>query len=320
MCTPASLVLTKDKVFFSKVSNSHEDIIEEYCLAADGVRGPNVLRVEVVPPKDDYSLPIEEWDYRVDQIVLPEWVDAMRDEQRTRTALKEWNKYHCCTQENLRVNAQMVGGFMVVQSAGNEATQTASFKSTQTASLHATQKASNHTTQTAGGLSTQTASHYSTQTAGGLSTQTAGSWSTQTASCESIQTAGHNSTQIAGYISTQKAGDHSTQIASFNSTQKAGNHSTQKADFQSIQTASNHATQMAGFNSTQTAGNNSYQKAGVGTVQIGRWFENGNFTVSTRVINEETADKWYKFANGDWSLVDDNEIPFTIKDKKESQN
>ena len=49
MCTPASFVLTKDRVFWSKKSDSHEDIIEEYKLNPDGIRGPNIVRVKISP-------------------------------------------------------------------------------------------------------------------------------------------------------------------------------------------------------------------------------------------------------------------------------
>ena len=53
MCQPASFVLTKDAVFWSRFTDSHEEIIKESGLHADGAKGPNILRVEVVPPGYD---------------------------------------------------------------------------------------------------------------------------------------------------------------------------------------------------------------------------------------------------------------------------
>ena len=49
-CAEASFVLTKDRAFFSKTSDSHDQIIIEHDLHADGVGGPNVARVKIVPP------------------------------------------------------------------------------------------------------------------------------------------------------------------------------------------------------------------------------------------------------------------------------
>ena len=88
MCRPASFVLTKDRVFWSKKSDSHEDIIEEFELHSDGVRGPNIVRVEVT--HRDMRTPLSEWKFEVVQDDLPPWHDPDVDESRARTALIEW--------------------------------------------------------------------------------------------------------------------------------------------------------------------------------------------------------------------------------------
>ena len=90
MCKPASFVLTKDRVYWSMVTDSHEEIITEYGLHADGVRGPNVLRVEISPADGDMSSDPTEWVYRVDQDITPEWHDADADRQRAQSALSDW--------------------------------------------------------------------------------------------------------------------------------------------------------------------------------------------------------------------------------------
>ena len=91
MCHPASFVLTKDSVFWSMKTDSHEDIIREFELSQDGLRGPNILRVELTPPKMiDYGAPAKKWNYKLDQDILPEWHDAKADEARARLSLVEW--------------------------------------------------------------------------------------------------------------------------------------------------------------------------------------------------------------------------------------
>ena len=90
MCKPASFVLTKDRVYWSMVTDSHEEIIAEYGLHADGVRGPNVLRVEISPVDGDMSSDPTEWIYRVDQDITPKWHDADADRQRAQSALSDW--------------------------------------------------------------------------------------------------------------------------------------------------------------------------------------------------------------------------------------
>jgi hypothetical protein len=89
----ASFVLTKDKVFWSKKSDSHEDIIREFDLHPDGAHGPNILRVEIAPPDNNYALPVDQWVYRTDQDTLPKWANAKDDEARSRIALVDWHKH-----------------------------------------------------------------------------------------------------------------------------------------------------------------------------------------------------------------------------------
>jgi hypothetical protein len=86
----ASFVLTKDKVFWSKKTDSHGEIIREFNLNADGTHGPNILRVEIIPPANNYSLPLDQWVYHVDQDTLPKWADKKDDEKRSRLLLTEW--------------------------------------------------------------------------------------------------------------------------------------------------------------------------------------------------------------------------------------
>ena len=95
MCQFASFVLTKDRVFWSNETDSHESIIEENNLHADGACGPNILRVELTPPIEGDLADFSKWQYRIDQDVTPDWAPrcdaATMDEveRRARVALKQ---------------------------------------------------------------------------------------------------------------------------------------------------------------------------------------------------------------------------------------
>jgi len=85
------MVLTKDRVFWSTETDSHEDIIEDNRLCDGLVAGlPVVLRVEIEPPGENYAAPLDQWRLRIDQDLRPAWHDAEHDETRTRNALKAW--------------------------------------------------------------------------------------------------------------------------------------------------------------------------------------------------------------------------------------
>ena len=92
MCREASFVLTKSSSFWSQVSDSHEEIIEENSLQ----EGPNpklnpyLLRVECIPVGGDFRIPVEDWVFSYDQDILPEWADQERDEKRTKKAAALW--------------------------------------------------------------------------------------------------------------------------------------------------------------------------------------------------------------------------------------
>ena len=96
MCVPAGFVVTKKQVFWSKTKESHEEIIKENNLREKNVRGePMFVRVEIVPPDDNYTLPFSKWEYTLDENVnhtLPAWYVKKNIESRCRSKLKEWRK------------------------------------------------------------------------------------------------------------------------------------------------------------------------------------------------------------------------------------
>ena len=93
MCRPASFVLSKDKVFWSKSTDSHEDIIEEFELVVSVASKITILRVEITPPNGDMREPLEKWSFKVDQDIRPKWFELDKDQTRARAALTKWYAY-----------------------------------------------------------------------------------------------------------------------------------------------------------------------------------------------------------------------------------
>jgi hypothetical protein len=94
MCNPASFVVTRnDKVFWSKNTESHEEIIKEFNLSegvAAATGDANFVRVEINPPENDMRKPLADWVYHLDQDNPPAWYDAKSVEKDCRAELKEW--------------------------------------------------------------------------------------------------------------------------------------------------------------------------------------------------------------------------------------
>ena len=91
MCKEASFVVTKDTVFWSKNTDSHEEIIAEHQLN-EGCKPeePNFVRVEISPANNDYRIELDKWAYRLDQDKFPKWYDASDVESRVRAELPDW--------------------------------------------------------------------------------------------------------------------------------------------------------------------------------------------------------------------------------------
>ena len=92
MCMFKSMLLLKDKVFCPNY-DSHEDMINETGMEHGPMR-ENFVRVEITPPYDDLTVPIDKWKYKVDQDYLPEWYVEEVDKPRCFDALKAWAVKH----------------------------------------------------------------------------------------------------------------------------------------------------------------------------------------------------------------------------------
>ena len=84
------MIVTKNKVFWSKTTDSHEDIIAEFGLTEIVRNAVTFVRVEIIPPEDRFEAPRADWHWCVDQDVLPAWWDAKDAENRCRIELKNW--------------------------------------------------------------------------------------------------------------------------------------------------------------------------------------------------------------------------------------
>jgi hypothetical protein len=96
MCNPASFIVVKENgglrcLWHPDVSDSHEDIIDFYKLKEINVREEiTLVRVEITPPKSDYTLPLGKWEYELDQDILPSWYDEAKVEAECRLELVAW--------------------------------------------------------------------------------------------------------------------------------------------------------------------------------------------------------------------------------------
>ena len=84
MCRMASFIVTKQKVFWSKETDAHEDIIVEFDLQHldRDLANIGLVRTEIIPPDNDYTRPITEWEFRTDQDITPDWYNAAKAERR----------------------------------------------------------------------------------------------------------------------------------------------------------------------------------------------------------------------------------------------
>jgi len=173
MCTFVSIVLTKDNAFWA-LHDNHSQIIADNKLVETVAGRVTLVRIELTPPNNNYSAPLDQWRYRVDQDLLPEWYEPDATEERARRAFCE-----LAAKRILREGKHEVceGSYVVVDSATvtayGRATVTAYGRATVTAYDSATVTACDNATVTADGNATVTAYGRATVTAYGNATVTA---------------------------------------------------------------------------------------------------------------------------------------------------
>jgi hypothetical protein len=190
MCTFASIVLTKDNAFWA-LHDNHSQIIADNKLVETVAGRVTLVRIELTPPNNNYSAPLDQWRYRVDQDLLPEWYEPDATEERARRAFCE-----LAAKRILREGKHEVceGSYVVVDNA----TVTADGRATVTAYDSATVTADDNATVTADGRATVTACDNATVTAYDSATVTAYGNATVTAYDSATVTA-YDSATVTAY-------------------------------------------------------------------------------------------------------------------------
>jgi len=95
MCQFFSAIITKDSILFDKNIDQHEELVRLAKLD-DATMNPDFVRVEITPiDKDVFNHNPNNWKFKIDQDLIPDWLDKAVAEERTRKALDEVLKEVC---------------------------------------------------------------------------------------------------------------------------------------------------------------------------------------------------------------------------------
>lgn len=96
MCQFKSGIILKNKVVLAPEGNdSHSDLLESLGIENDRMNAMKVfVRAELLPPNGNKAVPVDEWNFNVDQDITPDWFDEDRGKYETefRDAVKEYMK------------------------------------------------------------------------------------------------------------------------------------------------------------------------------------------------------------------------------------
>lgn len=96
MCQFKSGIILKNKVVLAPEGNdSHSDLLESLGIEDDRMNAMKVfVRAELLPPNGNKAVPVDEWNFNVDQDITPDWFDEDRGKYETefRDAVKEYMK------------------------------------------------------------------------------------------------------------------------------------------------------------------------------------------------------------------------------------
>jgi hypothetical protein len=93
MCNPCSMIVRKNDVLWSRLHDSHTEIRAEFSVPEEtdaSGRFIKAVAVEITPPDDDWNAPLDQWRFKVDQDLLPDWWDAADAERHVREVLPDW--------------------------------------------------------------------------------------------------------------------------------------------------------------------------------------------------------------------------------------
>ena len=96
MCEFKSGIILKNKVVLTPDGNeSHSDLLEKLDIEDSRLNAMRVfVRAELIPKDGNKALPVNEWTFRVDQDITPDWYDKdpKRYEAEFRDAVREYMK------------------------------------------------------------------------------------------------------------------------------------------------------------------------------------------------------------------------------------
>ena len=104
MCRFKSGVIFKNRVVLAPDGNeSHSGLLESLGIRDDYLSASTLfVRVELTPKNNNKAMPVQDWEYKVDQDIKPDWFrkDPDRYEQKFRMAVEEYikakNLIICC--------------------------------------------------------------------------------------------------------------------------------------------------------------------------------------------------------------------------------
>lgn len=118
MCKFKSGIILKNKIELAPQGNeSHSDLLVSLGIDDTTFNTSKVfIRAELTPPDGDIAVPIEKWNYNVDQDITPDWYDEdpTRYENEFRVAVDTWIK------ENLNFKKEFGKAWTVFEDNGLE--------------------------------------------------------------------------------------------------------------------------------------------------------------------------------------------------------
>ena len=94
MCMFKSGIILKDRVFVPDY-DSHTEMLEELKIADTRNNAEKLfVRAELIPKNGDIFSSVDDWEFRVDQDIIPDWFVKNYEEQRMKGAVKKWAESH----------------------------------------------------------------------------------------------------------------------------------------------------------------------------------------------------------------------------------
>lgn len=94
MCRFKSAIILKDEVFVPDYDH-HSKMLAELKIKNTRKNAERLfIRAELLPPNGNVFSPVEEWEFCVDQDIIPDWYVAEHDKRRMIEAVKKWAEKH----------------------------------------------------------------------------------------------------------------------------------------------------------------------------------------------------------------------------------